>query len=128
MLFRFALLLLIAFVMTGCGNQSSQAPASDTTKNKWETAPVPAPTTSAQAYPRYQIVFSPHLRADTFLLDTQKGRIWKSVKFSDVPEQPDTWDEMDIIDSQGEIGMTLIDFLKAHPAPVANTGIGKKQP
>jgi hypothetical protein len=27
---------------------------------------------------RFQIVFSPHLRKDTYLLDTETGRVWVS--------------------------------------------------
>jgi len=115
-LFRFVLLLLIALAMTGCDNRPSQLPVSDVTKkNEWETAGA-VPTTSTQVYPRYQIVFSPHLRADTFLLDTQKGRIWQMTQFTDVPGQPSAWADMDIIDSQGEIGMTYSEFRKQYAA------------
>ena len=39
-------------------------------------------STLAEAEPnngRYQVVFSPMVRADTFLLDTATGTIWQSV-------------------------------------------------
>jgi len=29
--------------------------------------------------PRYQVYYSPNMRADTFLLDTQTGTVWKLV-------------------------------------------------
>jgi hypothetical protein len=127
-LFRSVLLLLTAFAMTGCDNRPTQSPATDTTKkSEWETAGRPVPTTSTQGYPRYQIIFSPHLRADTFLLDTQKGRIWQMTKFTYVPGQPDAWNEMDIIDSQGEIGMTYSEFEKQYAVTGEKNKKSKKQ-
>lgn len=59
---------------------------------------------------RYQIVFNPNVRADTFLLDTEKGKVWQLVKFGSLEGQPTAWDSMDIIDNSGEIGMTYNDF------------------
>jgi hypothetical protein len=34
--------------------------------------------TASVGVQRYQIVFNPNVRADTFLLDTQTGRVWQS--------------------------------------------------
>lgn len=128
--FRFTLLLFIALAMAGCDSRSSTPHfVPDTAKPDWaKEAKEPLPIASAQNYPRYQIVFSPHKAADTFLLDTQKGRIWQLSKFTDVVGQPDAWVDMDIIDSQGEIGMTISDYLKMHPATGAHSGRGEKRP
>ena len=49
-------------------------------------------------------------------------------QFTDVPGQPSAWADMDIIDSQGEIGMTYSEFRKQYTAPSSNAGKGKKQP
>ena len=122
-LYRFALLLLAATAATGCGGQSSQAPVSNKIS---ESAP-----SVAQAYPRfprYQIVFNPNVRADTFMLDTQKGRIWQMTQITDVPGQPSAWVDMDIIDSQGEIGMSYSDFKKQYVASDSSAGKVKKKP
>lgn len=114
------LVLLTALVVVGCGREPPQTPVSPTTTD-------PAPP-SGQAYPRYQIVFSPHLRADTYLLDTQKGRVWQMTQFTDVPGQPSAWSETDIIDSNGEIGMTYSEFRKQYPASAEKVEKSKKEP
>ena len=51
---------------------------------------------------RYQIVLSPNVRADLFLLDTQTGRIWQRQTLSDVPDHPDAWFIQDRLDSHAE--------------------------
>jgi hypothetical protein len=40
---------------------------------------------------RYQIVFGPHARADTFLLDTQTGKVWVRTAFTFLQGEPDAW-------------------------------------
>jgi hypothetical protein len=52
---------------------------------------------------RYQIVLSPHLRADTFLLDTKTGRVWVMAKFSDVNGEPTAWEPIDRLDNDEQI-------------------------
>lgn len=41
---------------------------------------------------RYQIVFSPHVRADTFLLDTVTGRVWSHAQYTSYEGNPSAWD------------------------------------
>lgn len=72
---------------------------------------------------RYQIVVSPHLRADTFLLDTQTGRVWRQTTFSNLTDQPTVWEEMLREDNPlGGRGLTgkqlemLYPILKEEPA------------
>ncbi|MDA8094716.1 MAG: hypothetical protein M0T84_12615 [Betaproteobacteria bacterium] len=48
---------------------------------------------------RFEIVIDPHVRADTFLLDTQTGKIWRLVKYDDLPGKPVVWRFMDRIDN-----------------------------
>ncbi len=47
---------------------------------------------------RFEIVIDPHVRADTFLLDTQTGKIWRLVKYDDLPGKPVVWRFMDRVD------------------------------
>jgi hypothetical protein len=41
---------------------------------------------------RYQIVISPLTARDTWLLDTQTGKVWKRVIFTDIEGTPEIWD------------------------------------
>jgi len=58
-----------------------------------------APTTRGEAG-RYQIYFSPIARADVYLLDTETGRVWTNVKYTDVQGQPTVWMYQERIDSE----------------------------
>lgn len=69
---------------------------------------------SSQA-PRYQIVFNPSVRADTFLIDTQKGKVWKQTTITDVESQPTVWQPMVVIDGMGDTGITSKEFLERYP-------------
>ena len=56
----------------------------------------PAPQQKAAIIPqqqsgRFEIVMRPGIRADTFLLDTQTGRIWVPIEYSNVKGQPTIW-------------------------------------
>lgn len=51
----------------------------------------------AQPSGRYVIVFGTFARADTYLLDTQTGRVWQSVNF----EGRSVWQEMTFVDARG---------------------------
>lgn len=92
------------------------------------TAPESSPGTGSPALPRYQVVFSPHVRADTFLLDTQKGRVWVLAKFSDIPGEPSAFDEIDVIDNGGEIGIKFTDFFQLHSSTQAAERKSRKPP
>jgi len=52
---------------------------------------------------RYQIFYSPHMRADTFLLDTETGKTWGRIDFSDLPGKPTVWMWEDRVDDQQEL-------------------------
>jgi hypothetical protein len=76
-----------------------------------------APTVLSQTVPiaaqpsgRYQLVFNPAVRADTFLIDTQTGKIWSRVQFTDIQGEPDVWRAEDRIDGQAQ----FIDWLNNH--------------
>jgi hypothetical protein len=67
-------------------------------------APAPHATTTG----RYQIVFSPHVRADAFLLDTETGRTWQWVQYTDVPGTPTVWTIRQRFDSPAELAAWYI--------------------
>lgn len=48
---------------------------------------------------RYQIVVNPSVRADTFLLDTQTGRVWRLTRYTNLKGNPEVWLYMDRVDS-----------------------------
>jgi hypothetical protein len=63
---------------------------------------------STQTAPgRYQIVFSPHARADTYLVDTETGKVWESVVYTDVEGKPSVWRAMDRIDGDAELAVWI---------------------
>ena len=65
-----------------------------------ESPPTPQPSTSQG---RYVIVFSPLARADTFLLDTQTGRVWQLTTYTDVVGEPRVWKNMARIDTEADL-------------------------
>ena len=67
--------------------------------------PVPKPqvnTPGPVTQGRYQVVFSPWMRADTFLLDTQTGRMWKPVQYTDLEGEPTVWQYVERLDTAAE--------------------------
>lgn len=59
---------------------------------------------------KYQIFFSPHVRADTFLLDTETGKIWVLNKIEIMEDEPLVWRYVDRIDNIAQ----LIQFASRH--------------
>jgi hypothetical protein len=81
--------LLCLTILSGCWWQSTaQAPAPQQ-EQKFKIVPPPVARVG-----RYQIVFSPHMREDTFLIDTDTGRIWQMTEIADLPGKPSVWEEM----------------------------------
>lgn len=50
----------------------------------------------------YQIFFSPHARADAYLVDTKNGKVWTNVQYTDVQGTPTIWRCQERIDSEKE--------------------------
>lgn len=48
---------------------------------------------------RYVIFFSPHARADAFLVDTHTGKTWELVRYSYLDGEPRAWVLVDRIDN-----------------------------
>ena len=59
---------------------------------------------------RFQIFFNPNVRADTFLLDTQTGKVWQLTQFTDLNGDPTVWNRMDRIDDDKQ----LFQFYRQH--------------
>jgi len=53
-------------------------------------------------YGRFVITFSPHARADTFLLDTQTGKVWELIRYTDLEGEPRVWRAVDRLDSEAQ--------------------------
>jgi hypothetical protein len=51
---------------------------------------------------RYQIFFSPHARADAYLVDTETGRLWQKTTYTDLIGEPEVWLPLIRIDSDAE--------------------------
>lgn len=113
---RLLAVLVMALAVLGCERQPQSTPASDT----------PASAAAAAQPQRYQLFFSPHARADTFLVDTQKGRVWVLTKYVDFASEPSAFDEVEIVDSTGEVGMKFSEFMRIYSSPQAAEGKGKK--
>lgn len=58
-------------------------------------------------YGRYVVTFSPFARADTFLVDTQTGKVWQLTKFSDLQGEPLVFKNLDRIDSDSQFEQWL---------------------
>ncbi len=61
---------------------------------------------------RFQIIFNPSIRADTFLLDTGTGKVWQLTKFTDLKNDPVAWVYMDRLDDGQEVLMWAKDKAK----------------
>jgi hypothetical protein len=62
--------------------------------------------TFGPAAPRFQIVNpNPGMRADTFLLDTETGKVWVRTQITDVKGAQDVWLAQDKIDNDQEFAI-----------------------
>jgi hypothetical protein len=76
----------------------------------------PQPAIQSGTNGRYQIVMNPEFARNTFLLDTQTGKIWQLTQFSDLEDDPMAWLAQTKLDSDQE----LFTFAQKHKS--------KKQP
>jgi hypothetical protein len=95
--YKFLSVVVLALGVSACG--------------KFFETDKPKPVAKSQ---RYQIVFNPSVRADTFMLDTQKGKVWRLTQLTDIEGQPTVWVPMNAIDDSGEIGETYKDFFASN--------------
>jgi hypothetical protein len=57
----------------------------------------------AQQPGRYQIIISPQVARNTFLLDTATGRVWQLGVYSDLKDDPTAWIIMPRIDDDSDL-------------------------
>lgn len=60
----------------------------------------PAPQSQ---YGRYVIVHSPHVRADTLMIDSLTGRTWRQIVYTDLNGDPPVWRPIDQVDSNAQM-------------------------
>jgi hypothetical protein len=56
--------------------------------------PQPQITVPQNSCQRFVFVINPNMRADTFLLDTQTGKVWQRTHITDFVGEPDIWSPM----------------------------------
>jgi hypothetical protein len=56
---------------------------------------------------RYQITINPGVRADTFLLDTVTGKVWRMTQYNDLNGNPVVWESMDRVDSAADLSRLM---------------------
>jgi hypothetical protein len=99
-----AVVLILTGYAVGQATKMPQSPQPPTGQHMPAGNVTPA---SGQAG-RYQIFFSPHARADVYLLDTETGRIWRPVTITNAKDTnlkgatPEVWLYQDRIDSEQE--------------------------
>jgi hypothetical protein len=76
------------------------------------TSVEPQQTQAQLASGRYQIVFSPHARAETFMIDTETGRVWQFTTFVDLDGDPHAWMSVPRIDSDSDFAIWLPHYLR----------------
>jgi hypothetical protein len=108
----FAVVLVLVGLAIGQGVGRSQV-----TKG----TPAQTATQEKSSAGRYQIFFSPHARADVYLLDTETGRIWHPVTISNTTDRnlkshpPEIWIYQDRIDSEQQFDAWTL----SHPSSTA---------
>jgi hypothetical protein len=97
-------LFAVALIVVACAiGQTAKAP---------QPAKQPTAGTAAQNHVgRYQIFFSPHARADVYLLDTETGQIWRPITITNARDvnlksgAPEIWMFQDRVDNAQEFGI-----------------------
>ena len=86
--------VVVALGMASIGSAAETPPTAQ---------PPHTPATPSASDGRFVIYFSPHARADVYLVDTKTGRIWKPVTYTDVAGNPEVWMPQTRIDSNEEL-------------------------
>ena len=83
-----------------------------------QSAKVPQPSQAQTHVGRYQLFFSPHARADVYLIDTETGRIWKPITITNARDTnlksaPELWVYQERVDSAQDFDK----WMSAHTLP-----------
>jgi hypothetical protein len=109
--------VVVALVVAACAiAQTAKAPQ----PAKQPTAVTAAPPQSHVG--KYQLFFSPHARADVYLVDTETGKIWKPItitnaKDTNLQSPPEVWVYQERVDSERDFD----NWMAMHPPPAAAT-------
>jgi hypothetical protein len=116
-------LFAVVLVLTGCAiGQATSTPQAPKTA-KGQTTLAQARTPEGNHTGRYQIFFSPHARADVYLLDTETGKIWRPVTITNAKDTNlnrsgvEVWVYQDRIDNEHEFDA----WSASHPVPTPVT-------
>jgi hypothetical protein len=93
---RCIVLLLVGGLLAAC-SENSPPPAGYILDRASAQA-----TASSSRNGRYVIAFSPATKPETFLVDTQKGRVWQLAKFTELEGEPTLWKGIVAIDDAKE--------------------------
>jgi hypothetical protein len=108
--------VVIVLVVVACAiAQTAKAP------QPVKQTTVVAAASSQSHVGKYQLYFSPHARADVYLVDTETGKIWRPItitnaKDTNLKSAPEVWVYQERIDSERDFNTWMV----IHP-PVAAT-------
>lgn len=96
---KLVVVVVVLIVVVGAIAQAARSPQSS-------KQPTGVASTSAQSHVgRYQLFFSPHARADVYLIDTETGKIWKPItitnaKDTNLKSAPEVWVYQERVDNE----------------------------
>ena len=109
-------LLAVVIILAGgaIGQAAKPTPQTKTTP-KAEAAP-------QSHVGRYQLFFSPHARADVYMVDTETGQIWKPITINNARDTnlnsaPEVWVYQDRIDTEKDFDLWMLSHAPPAPAP-----------
>jgi hypothetical protein len=107
-------LFAVVLILAGCAvGQTAKAPQTKTTPK--------AEATPQTHVGRYQLFFSPHARADVYLVDTETGQIWKPITITNARDTnlkssaPEVWVYQERVDNEQEFDV----WMALHAPPAA---------
>ncbi len=109
--------LLLSSLVLGCGDYEIRK-KSDLSNYEKELADLKSQLQESQVNTRYQIYFSPHMRIDTYLLDSQTGRSWRPIQYNDLEGRPTVWKEVFREDNLLFRSERALSMMAAHPFEV----------
>jgi hypothetical protein len=80
-----------------------------------QVAKPPQAATPSSANGRYQIVMSTLSGKNTFMVDTQTGRVWQLTQFTDIEDEPTVWLNQTRLDGELDIQRYLLSHRKKQP-------------
>jgi hypothetical protein len=110
-------LIAVVLILAGCAiGQAAKPTQQPKTTPKIEAVPAPQSLVG-----RYQLFFSPHARADVYLVDTETGLIWKPITINNAKDEnfnnaPELWVYQERVDNEQEFDLWMAYHKKLAPA------------